>query len=93
MPPFSSMAFPDPDHFRAALREAIQNQITANDPAETKETFNRLIAGGFAEEDVWRLLSAVLAVEVATVLREGRPFSLDAYVKALKALPDLPLDE
>jgi hypothetical protein len=65
----------------------------ANDPAETKETFNRLIAGGFAEEDVWRLLSAVLAVELATTLREGRPFSLDAYVKALKALPDLPLEE
>ena len=87
------MSIPDPEGGRAALREAIQNQIAANDSAETKETFNRLIAGGFAEEDVWRLLSAVLAVEVATVLREGRPFSLDAYVEALKALPDLPLDE
>jgi hypothetical protein len=87
------MDFPDTDRFRAALREAIQNQITANDPPETKETFGRLIAGGFAEEDVWRLLSAVLAVELATTLREGRPFILDAYVKALKALPDLPLDE
>jgi hypothetical protein len=87
------MSIPDPEGVRASLREAIQNQIAANDPAETKETFNRLIAGGFAEEDVWRLLSAVLAVELATILREGRPFSLDAYVKALKALPDLPLDE
>ena len=87
------MSIPDPEGVRAALREAIQNQIAANDPAETKETFNRLIAGGFAEEDVSRLLSAVLAVELATILREGRPFSLDAYVKALKALPDLPLEE
>ena len=87
------MSIPDPEGVRAALREAIQNQIAANDPAETKETFNRLIAGGFAEEDVWRLLSAVLAIELATILREDRPFSLDAYVKALKALPDLPLDE
>jgi hypothetical protein len=87
------MSIPDPEGVRAALREAIQNQIAANDPAETKETFNRLIAGGFAEEDVWRLLSGVFAVELATILREGRPFSLDAYVKALKALPDLPLDE
>ena len=87
------MSIPDPEGVRAALREAIQNQIAANDPAETKETLDRLIAGGFAEEDVWRLLSAVLAVELATILREGRPFSLDAYVKALKALPDLPLEE
>ena len=87
------MDFPDLDRFRAALREAIQNQITANDPAETKETFNRLIAAGFPKEDVWRLLSAVFAVELTTILREDRPFSLDAYVKALKALPDLPLDE
>jgi len=83
----------DPDGVRASLREAIQNQIAANDPAETKETFDRLIAGGFAEEDVWRLLSAVLAFELAAIVQEGRPFSLDAYVKALKALPDLPLEE
>ncbi len=87
------MDFPDLDHFRAGLREAIQNQITTNDPPETKETFGRLIAAGFAEEDAWRLLSAVLAIELATILRERCPFSLDAYVKALKAPPDLPLDE
>ena len=87
------MSIPDPEGVRAALREAIQNQIAANDPAETKETFNRLIAAGFGKEDVWRLLSAVLAVELAAILREGRPFNLDAYVKALKALPDLPLEE
>ena len=83
----------DPEGIRAGLREAIQSQITANDPPETKETFGRLIAAGFAEEDAWRLLSAVLAIELAAILREGRPFSLDAYVKVLKALPDLPLDK
>ena len=87
------MSIRDPDAFRAALREAIQNQITANNPPQTKETFGRLIAAGFAEEDAWRLLSAVLAGELAALVREGRPFSLGAYVKALKALPDLPLDE
>ena len=81
----------DPDRGRAALREVVQNQMTGNDPPETKQTFGRLIAAGFAEEDAWGLLSAVLAVELAAILREGRPFSLDAYVKALKALPDLPL--
>ena len=93
MPPFSSMDFPDPNRFRAALREAIQNQITANDPPQTKETFGRLIAAGFPKEDVWRLLSAVLAFELAAIVKEVRPFSLEDYVKALKALPDLPLDE
>jgi hypothetical protein len=87
------MSIPDPEGVRAALLEAIQNQITANNPPETEQTFGRLIAAGFGEEEVWRLLSAVLAVELAAILREGRPFSLDAYVKALKALPDLPLDE
>ena len=87
------MDFPDLDRFRAALREAIQNQITANNPPETKLTFNRLIVAGIAEEDAWRLLLAVLAVELAAILREGRPFSLDAYVEALEALPNLPLDE
>lgn len=93
MPPSNSMSIADPEGVKAALREAVQNQITANNPPETKQTFGRLIRTGFAEEDAWRLLSVVLAVELAAILREGRPFSLDAYVKALKALPDLPLDE
>jgi len=87
------MDIPDPTRARAALREAIQNQITANNPPETEQMFSRLIAARFAEEDAWRLLSAVLAIELATILQERRPFSLDAYVKALKALPDLPLDD
>ena len=87
------MSIRDSDRARAALCEAIESQITANDPPETKETFGRLIAAGFAEEDAWRLLSAVLAIELEAILLERRPFSLDAYVKALKALPDLPLDE
>ena len=87
------MSIRDPDGVRAALREAIQNPITANNPPETEQTFGRLIAAGFGEEEAWRLLSAVLAIELAAILREGRPFSLDAYVNALKALPDLPLDE
>ena len=36
---------------------------------------------------------SVLAFELAAFVQEGRPFSLDAYVKALKTLPDLPLEE
>lgn len=87
------MDIPDRDRFRAALREAIQSQITANNPPETKQTFGRLIAAGFPEEDVWRLLSAVLAFELTAIVKEVRPFSLEDYVKALKTLPDLPLDE
>ena len=69
IPPSNPMDIRDPDGVRAALREAIQNQITANDPPETRQTFGRLITAGFAEEDTWRLLSAVLAVELAAIVQ------------------------
>jgi len=46
---------------RAELRQVLQNQMDAGEPAETKQTFDRLLAAGIPEDEVWRLMSAVLA--------------------------------
>ena len=72
-----------------ALREALENQITANDPPETALTLARLLREGVAEDAAWRWLSAVLLQEMSLIVRHNRPFDHDGYVAALRRLPEL----
>ena len=78
---------------RAALRHALELQIDIQDPPETKQTFARLIECGVPRDEAWRLLSAVLATELAAIERDKRPFDRDAYCSALRRLPSLPTSE
>jgi len=73
----------------AMLREALDNQIAANDPPETALTLARLQREGVADEMVWRLLSAVLLQELNLMLGEQQPFNRARYVAALHRLPVL----
>lgn len=83
------MRDPAPAILRRAIREVLENQIRDVDPPETKETFERLLAQGLAEAEVWRLLSIVVATEMFDVLKHGREFDLGRYVQRLRALPEL----
>ena len=73
----------------AALRDTLREQIAAGDPPETAATFARLRAAGFAEDVVWRMLSAVLLQEMAVIVSDNRPFDRAGYVAALHRLPEL----
>ncbi|MGA2383342.1 MAG: hypothetical protein ABSG61_07890 [Gemmatimonadales bacterium] len=75
---------------RAELRQILQNQMDAGEPPETKQTFERLRAAGVPEDEVWRLMSGVLAGELATMMREERLYDRERYVRALGSLPNWP---
>lgn len=73
----------------AALKEALQGQITTNDPPETALTFARLQREGISEEEAWRWLSAAMLQEISIRLRDKRPFDRAGFVGALDRLPGL----
>ena len=73
----------------AALRETLEDQITANDPPEIPLTLARLLREGVAEDEAWRWLSAVMLQEMSLIVRYNRPFDRDGYVAALRRLPEL----
>ena len=75
---------------RTAILEIVENQIRDNEPPETKETFQRLVEEGYAEEEAKKLLGCVVSTEVFGVLQEGREFDREQYVNALHRLPVLP---
>jgi ribosomal protein S12 methylthiotransferase accessory factor YcaO len=73
----------------AALKEALQGQITTNDPPETALTFARLQREGMSEDEAWRWLSAAFLQEMSIMIRDNRAFDRAGFVCALDRLPGL----
>ncbi len=77
-------------HLKAAFLETMESQLADNDPPETKETLDRLIAEGISEDDSKLLIAQAVCVEVFDVMKHQKDFNLDRYLKNLKRLPDEP---
>ena len=77
----------------AAIMKVVDNQIRDNDPPQTGQTLQRLVADGHPEKEAKRLIACVVSAESFDVLKQQQPFDLDRFVKALDKLPALPWDE
>lgn len=75
---------------RALILGIVENQLRDNNPPETRETLERLMASGIEREEALRLIGCVLASEVFGILKHQRDFDLKSYVGHLHALPELP---
>jgi vacuolar-type H+-ATPase subunit B/Vma2 len=78
---------------REVLLEVVDNQLRANDPPETRATYDRLMRAGNSSGEAKRLIAIVLIVELNEMLRVERNFDEAGYVAALRALPTLPYDD
>ncbi len=61
-------------------------------PPETKRTFDRLVGEGYSKDDAMAQIATALTVELANIRVKGREYDEDAYVRELRALPELPPD-
>ncbi len=80
---------PNP-YLRRAIFEIVDNQLRGNNPPETKETLERLMAEGRSRSEALELIACVVTTEIFEVLKFGRPYDNARFVEALKALPCLP---
>lgn len=80
------------DKLREQIFEIIKNQLRDNDPPETKVTFDRLRKQGFYDFQTRQLIGQCLAVELFDVMKFGKPYDNERYIKNLKALPKEPFD-
>jgi len=83
----------DPEVLRSVIFQVINNQVRDGTPPETKETYDRLLAQGYSQEEVMKYLGSVVSSEIFSVLKHGQTYDQQRYVAALKALPRLPWDE
>ena len=84
---------PGRDILRDSIFEIIENQMREGTPPETKATLVRLMKEGYDREAAMKLIGCVLSTEMFDVLREGRTYDEEKYVRALEALPKLPWDD
>jgi hypothetical protein len=75
---------------KAAILEAVNNQLKSGDPPETRQTFNRLIVEGISEKDAKIYIGQAIAVEIFNVMKHGETFNLVRYCKNLLRLPEEP---
>jgi hypothetical protein len=67
--------------------EVVQNQIQANDPPETKQTYERLLTEGHSDNEALRLIACALSSEMFQMMKEKKTFSEERFIKMLNALP------
>jgi hypothetical protein len=72
----------------AAILEVVDTQLRDNTPPETRQTFERLVAAGYAPEDARRLIGNVVVQEIFHVMKRGEPYNEQRYLAALHGLPD-----
>ncbi len=74
----------------AAFLEVVDNQLRENNPPETKETLERLMAEGYSVERAKELIAQVVAVESYAVMKTKTTFNRERFVRNLMALPQEP---
>jgi Domain of unknown function (DUF1841) len=79
-------------HLRAAILEAVENQVTNNNPPETRQTYERLLREGRSADDVKVLIASVVIAEMFDVVSHRESFNQARFVQALNRLPELPGD-
>ncbi|MGC9341444.1 MAG: hypothetical protein ACP5E3_01985 [Bacteroidales bacterium] len=80
------------ENIRKQIFDIIKNQLKNNDPPETKITLDRLIKEGFSDFQAKQLIGQCVAVEIFNVIKYGKPYDNERYVKNLKKLPEEPFE-
>ncbi len=80
----------DNPRLKVPILEVVENQLQANDPPETKQTYERLISEGYSEKEAKELIGCVVSSEIFDILRRQEPFNPKRFIKALSRLPQLP---
>jgi hypothetical protein len=80
-------------YLKAAILEVVDNQISDNDPPQTRQTYERLLASGLEEPEARRLIGCVVVSEIFDILKKNEMFNLERFLAALERLPKLPWEK
>ena len=75
------------------ILEIVQNQLNANDPPETRMTYDRLKGEGYNEKKIKQMIGSCVIVEIYDVMKSGKEFNEERYINNLKKLPKGPFGQ
>jgi hypothetical protein len=77
---------------KKAILDAVANQLKDRNPPETLETYKRLLAMGYSDEDARIMIGQVVVCEMFDVVKQQEPYNHKRFVERLAKLPDEPFD-
>jgi regulator of protease activity HflC (stomatin/prohibitin superfamily) len=75
---------------RAAIFQAVDQQLADGDPPEAQETLERLMAEGYTRNDAREYIACAMADEMFQIMQREREYDRARYVNLLRRLPTLP---
>ena len=75
---------------KATFLQIVENQLKADDPPETRQTLDRLIAQGISREDAKIYIAQAVCIEVFNVMKHNQPSDQARYIRNLQRLPEEP---
>src|SRR5689334_12950185 len=73
-------------YLKATILEVVENQLRENNPPETRQTFERLLAAGYSRQRAVEMIGAALVEEIWTILHEKKQFDHARFVGLLEKL-------
>lgn len=80
----------DPSIARAAIVEAVENQLKENNPPKVSKTLERLLASGMSRDEAINCIASALSVEIFDAIQNVQAFNSQRYDRNLEKLPELP---
>src|SRR5437764_14581719 len=73
-------------YLKAAILEVVENQLRDNNPPETRQTFERLLAAGYSRQQAVEMIGSALVEEIWAVLHDNKSFDRARFVGLLEKL-------
>lgn len=78
---------------KEAILDVVENQLRDNNPPETRETYERLTASGYSDEDTRILIGQVVLHEIFNISKSCKEFNRERFIARLAKLPEESLDD
>ncbi len=73
-------------HLKAAILEVVENQIRDDDPPETRQTLERLLAAGYSRQQAIEMIGSALVEEIWAILHDHKLFDRTRFAALLEQL-------
>jgi hypothetical protein len=73
-------------YLKDTIMNVVDNQLNANDPPITWETYDRLLVAGYTKQQAKEKIGTVVVSEIFDILKLNKPFDEARYEAGLKAL-------
>ena len=71
---------------KAVILEVVEDQIRNDNPPETRQTFERLLAAGHSRQQAVEMIGSALVEEIWAILHNHKPFDRARFTALLEQL-------